>query len=270
MAALQTLIAAKANITGGAFEALSGQGGDTLQIASAGTGPVNLIDVWGISSDAAYEFDIRSSLLHDNVRGYRVAGTPLAPGAVTANGCQILMPWSQKMALTPGDTLTVEVNGTAADDAVLALNVLYSQLQTAQARLITPAELEARRVTLLGIKVAPTASGTPGAYGTARAVNADDDRLRANTDYAILGLTSTIPFVSAQIQGYDFGNMRLGCPGLPAPQITSEWFALISARENVPLIPVFNSNNKGSTTVTVIDGEASTAPVIDLVLAQLR
>src|SRR5436190_2406916 len=241
MAALQTVIMAKANITGGAFEALSGQSGDTASIASAGTGPINLIDAWGISSDAAYEFDIRSTLLHDNVRGYRVAGTPVAPGAVTANGCQILFPWSQKLALVAGDTLTVEVNGTAADDAVLALNVLYSQLQPAQARFISPSELETRRVTLLGIKVAPTASGTAGAYGTARAFNADDDRLRANTDYAILGLTTTIPFVSAQIQGYDFGNFRIGCPAFPYPHVTSEWFPLISQRENLPLIPVFNS-----------------------------
>src|SRR5438067_4894845 len=269
MAALQTVIMAKANITGGAFEALSGQSGDTASVASAGVSPIQLIDVWGISSDAAFEFDIRSTLLHDNTRGIRLAGTPLAPGAVTANGCQILWPWNLAQKLTPGDTLTVEVNGTNADDAVLALNILYSQLSVASARFIDVNTLRSRMVNLLGIKVAPTASGTAGAYGTARAFNADDDRLRANTDYAILGLTTTIPFVSAQLQGYDFGNFRIGIPGYPYPERTSPWFVELSLREGLPLVPVFNSNNKASTTVTVIDGEASTAPVIDFVLAQL-
>src|ERR671937_327107 len=101
MAALQTIIGAKANITGGAFEALTGQGGDTFSVASAGTGPVNLIDVWGIASSHAFEFDIRSSLLHDPTRGIRFAGTPLAPGVDTANGAQLLMPWDMSQPLTP-------------------------------------------------------------------------------------------------------------------------------------------------------------------------
>lgn len=270
MAALQTIIAAKAGITGGAFEALSGQGGDTLSIASAGTGPISLVDIWGIASSNAFEFDVRSSLLHDNVRGLRMAGTPLAPGVDTANGAFILMPWNTRQSLVAGDTLIAEVNGTAGNDAVLALNVLYNQLQPANARFISPAELNTRMVNLLGIKVAPTASATKGAYGTARAFNADDDRLRANTDYAILGLTTTIPFVSAQLQGYDFGNFRIGVPGFPLPHLTGQWFVELSERENLPLVPVFNSNNKASTTVTVIDAEASTAPVIDFWLAQLR
>src|SRR5919204_2661927 len=99
MAALQTIIAASAGITGGAFEALTGQGGDTLGIASAGTGPINLVDVWGADDTSAFEFDIRSSLLHDNVRGIRMAGKPPAPGAVTAHGPALLPPLGLKQPL---------------------------------------------------------------------------------------------------------------------------------------------------------------------------
>jgi hypothetical protein len=272
MAALQTIIAQKANITGSAFasDPLAGAGTDSLVVAAFQQGRARLIDFWGICSDAKYEVQVRSSRMHDNSHGIRFAGTPVAPGAVTTNGANLLMPDYLSQDLYSGDTLTVEVLGTAADDAVFALNILYDQLQPSNVQFIDLPTLKSRMVNLVGIEVAPTASGTPGAYGTARAFNADDDRLKADVSYAILGLTTDVPFVAAQIQGYDFGNFRIGIPGVPKPEVTGQWFIDLSVREGIPLIPVLNANNRGSTTVTVIDAEASTAPKIDFLLAELR
>jgi hypothetical protein len=270
MAILQTVIAAKANITGGAFEALAGQGGDTLTVAYFTQGNAWLIDAYGINSANAFEFDIRSPRLHDPTRGIRIAGTPVAPGAAGANGCYLLTPWSFRQQLYPGDTLTVEVNATATNNAVLALNILYDSLQPTNVNFLSPAQVRSQIANLVSFRVNPTASGTAGAYGTARALSADDPRMIAGKKYALLGMETSIPIVSAQVQGPDTGNYRIGIPGFPNPQIGAEWLVQLSERENLPFIPVIDALNAGNTTVTVIDAAASTAPVLDLWFAELR
>lgn len=269
-AALQVLTASKANITGGAFEALSAAGGDSLSIFSFPSGSrAWLLTAWAIDSDSAAEFDIRSPRLHDNVRGIRMATTPLSPGAVTANGAQILLPRYVKQPLYSADTLIEEVNGTAADDAILSQLIYYENLPGIDADLVTWQEIEARIVNIVGIKVAPTANATPGTFGATVALNSSDDRLQADLSYALLGYTTTVPFTTVRIKGPNTGNLGVGGPGMVDGYITSNWFVNLSRDFGMPLIPVIAANNRGTTNIDIVDGEASTAPVIDLILAEL-
>lgn len=124
-------------------------------------------------------------------------------------------------------------------------------------------------MTLLGIKVAPTASGTPGAYGTARAFNADDDRLHANTWYALLGWSVQIAVTTVSLIGPDWGGQRIGGPGGVLNEASNTWFLDQSQKWNRPLIPCFNSNNKGNILVAVADVTANTSPKIDFSLVEL-
>lgn len=269
-AALHCLTASKANITGGAFESLSAAGGDSLSIFSFPSGSsAYLLTAWAIDSDSAAEFDIRSPRLHDNVRGIRVATTPLAPGAVATNGAQILLPRYVRQPLYSADTLIEEVNGTAGDDAVLSQLIYYENLPGIDADLVSWQEIQARIVNIVGIKVAPTASATPGTFGATVALNASDDRLQADLSYALLGYTTTIPFATLRVKGPNTGNLGVGGPGMIDGFITANWFVNLSRDFNMPLIPVIAANNRGTTNIDIVDGEASTAPTIDLIFAEL-
>lgn len=269
-AALQTVTASKAAITGGSFESLSAAGGDSLTVfAFDSPASAWLLSAWGISSDAKYEFDIRSPRLHDNVRGIRLAGSPLFPGAVTANGCSILLPRYAKQPLYSADPLIAEVNGTAADDAVLSWAVYYENLRGIQANLVTWEEIQARIVNYVGIKVAPTASATPGTFGATVALNSTETRLQADISYALLGATADTPFVTCRVKGPDTGNLGIGIPMGGFSEISCQWFIELAKAHNMPLIPVIQANNQGSTNIDIVDGEASTAPVVDLVFAEL-
>lgn len=268
-AALHMLTSGKANITGGAFESLSALGGDSLSLFAFPSGSrAWLLTAWGIDSDSKADFDIRSPRLHDNVRGIRMSNTPLAPGAVTANGAQIMLPRYAKQPLYSSDTLVEEVNGTAADDAILSQLIYYENLPGVSANLVTWAEIEARVVNIVGIRVSPT-SGAVVAFGTAVALNSTDDRLQADIDYALLGYTVDTPITTIGIKGPNTGNIRLGGPGMVDGLITSNWFVQLSRDTGLPCIPVINANNRATTFIDTCDGEGATAAGINLIFAEL-
>jgi len=268
-AALHMLSSGKANITGGAFESLSALGGDSLSLFAFPTGSrAWLLTQWAIDSDSKCEFDTRSPRLHDNVRGIRVATTPLAPGAVTTNGAQITLPRFVKQPLYSSDTLIQEVNGTAVDDVILSQLIYYENLPGVSANLVTWQEIESRIVNIVGIRVVPT-SGAVVAFGSTVALNSTDDRLQADVDYALLGYTADTPFTTFGLKGPDTGNLRVGGPGMIDGFITSNWFVNLSRDQNLPLIPVINANNRGTTVIDCCDGEGATAPGIDLIFAEL-
>src|SRR5262252_3547088 len=125
-AALHVLTSAKANITGGAFEALSPIGGDSLSLFAFPSGSrAWLLTQWAYNSANKSEFDTRSPRLHDNVRGIRVATTPLAPGVAAANGAQLVLPRWCKQPLYSSDTLIQEVNATATNNTELSSLIYY-------------------------------------------------------------------------------------------------------------------------------------------------
>lgn len=267
---LDDITAFSTSITGGAFEALAAQAGESLAIRWLGQNTqVELLEAWGATSANKADFSIRSPLLHDNTRGIRFAHqfNPTLSGS-DGNPQLYLAPY-WKQAYEPTDTLIVEVNGTASNGVLFSQLVKYSSPEISGARLITAAEVEARRRNLVGIRVSPAASATVAVYGTAEAINTDDDRLKANTDYALIGLTTDLPFTTLQIFGPDTANFPIPIPGHWDTKITAGWFYEMSARWNEPLIPVFNSNNKGVTFTKICDVVTAVAPLISLQFVEL-
>ena len=106
-------------------------------------------------------------------------------------------------------------------------------------------------------------------WGTAEAINADDDRLKANTDYALMGLTTDLPFTALKVVGPDTANLGVPIPGYRDENVSSGWFFDQSRRLNLPLIPVINSNNKGVTNVSAADVGGGTAPLVSLLFVEL-
>jgi len=267
---LDSILGFKDNITGGAFEALAAADGDTFGIRDYGDGTqVTLLELWGANNVTKCDFSIRSPLLHDNTRGIRVAHmfNPTQSGADGNPNIYLPGDYTQKYFRT--DTLTVEVNGTAADDVTLAQLLLYEGAQTPQAQMLSYQEVESLRVNTVGIRVSPAPAAATSTYGVAEAINADDDRLKANKRYAVLGLTTDLPFTCLALNGPDTANFRVVIPGYRDENITSGWFMDIAKRLNKPCVPIIHSNNRANTLVRLADVGGGTAPLVSLLLAEL-
>lgn len=267
--AVQLVNAFKQAITGGAFEALAAGTGDSFTIANYREGTRATIDeIWGGTKTSVAQFDIRSPRMHDNTRGLRLTQqfNPTLSGA--DGNPQILFPYVARQPVYKSDTLIVEVNGTAADNANLGYLVSYEDLPGSAARLATWQEIEPRIQNYVGILVNATA-GAAGDWGTTRAFNADDDRLISDTDYAILGYAVQAPLTGIAIVGPDTGNYRIGGPGYWDESTTYMWFVRLSFTYGEPYIPIISSNNKAVTAVQAFDANGATASQSQWLLAEL-
>ena len=266
---IDDITAFKNSLAGGSFEALAAATGESLSLRWLGANTTcEQIAVWGADSATKCQFSIRSPLLHDNVRGIRYGFMANPTLSATSGKPQFFSSpyWTQKFE--PTDTLIIEANGTAADRCVLSQSLIYDSPDIQGARLISQQEVEARINNLVGILVSPTAAAT-GDFGATVALNSSDDRLKANVDYALLGATSDLMYTTAVIFGPDTANFNVSWPGSWQEDIQAGWFYELSRNLTRPLIPVFNSNNKGVTFIKIADAGGAVAPNIVLQFAEL-
>jgi hypothetical protein len=116
--------------------------------------------------------------------------------------------------LYPQDVLTGELSGSAVagDIESVVLSIYYPDLPGTNARLQTWDFVKSKMRNLVGQRIAMTIGSTAG-YNGARAINADTDLLKANTDYALLGATSDVETAAITVKGADTGNLRVAVPG---------------------------------------------------------
>jgi len=266
-AALQTVTFFKQNLTGGAFEALAAASGDSATFFNV---PQNsnayLAEIWAVDSASACELSLTASRFHDQTFGIRAAvpsGAVLAPTTRPS----LISPAGFDQPIFPSDVLTVNANGTAADNVNVTIMLYYPDLPEIAGRFATSQYVRGAMKNLVGVRVSPTSGA--GTYGATVALNSVTNLLHANTDYAVLGFTSQTPIASLVLQGIDTGNMRVGGPVLSAPEHDAYLFADLSDKYNVPLIPVINSNNAGAITIAAAH-TAAAAKVVDVLLAELR
>ena len=274
--ALVCTTASKANTTGGTFaDNLTANGTDSLNVPYFANGVAKIVDMWAIDSDSVAELEVLSTKpesTHDQSHGVRFSIPAIAPGgAATVAGHNLLGGYGS-IRVFPSDTLTHTVTTTAGDDFVLSYNTLFDDLPgvTGTSAFATPSTVEALHKSTVGIRVSAVASGTAGAYGTARAFNADDDRLHGLTWYALLGWTVQTQITTVTLTGPDWGGQRIGGPAGVLTLDNSAWFYDQAVKYgNSPLIPCFNSSNKANINVQTADGEASTSAQIDFLLYEL-
>lgn len=266
-AALQTVTFFKQNLTGGAFEALAPATGDSATFFNVpqGSGPY-MAEIWGVDDAHACELSLTASRFHDQTFGIRLAvpsGAVLAPTTRPS----LLSPAGFDQPIFPSDVLSIQANGTAADNVNVTLQMYYPDLPGIAGRYTSPAFVRGNMKNLVGVRVSPTSGA--GTYGATVALNSVTNLLHANTDYAVLGFTSQTAIASLVIAGVDTGNLRVGGPVLAAPEHDAYLFADLSDKYNTPLIPVINSNNAGAITVAAAH-TAAAAKVVDILLAELR
>jgi hypothetical protein len=221
-----------------------------------------LLQAWA-DNQAAGTLRIRSPRLHDNVQGLRLD--------IVAGVVQPLLPWGYPQRLVPQDTLTLEITGSAVagDLEQAAFLVYYQDLPGVSARFIDTPTLRSRMVNLFTVENTIT-PGTTGGFTGEEAIKAEFDLFKANTDYALVGYLVDTECCAVRWRGADTGNLGVGGPGEPDLRfLTKDWFAHLSDRYGVPLIPVFNSANKEGILVDIVQDEDAAAVTVTSIFAEL-
>lgn len=264
-----------ASASGGTFaDSLTPNTPDSSAVANFATGGARWLEAWGINSAHIAELEViytRPESTHDQQHGWRSSIMAAAFNAVGHVGETNLLAGRRTLNIYKSDVPQLLVTSTASDVVVLSWVEEYDDLPGAAACFVTPATVAAMHKSTVGIRVAAVANtSTAGQYGTARAFNADDPRLHANTWYAILGANVETPVTTLSLIGPDFGGQRIGMPAGSIEIRSSSWFLDQSEKWGKGLIPVFNSNNAQSTIVQVVDTATSTSPLIDFQLVELN
>jgi hypothetical protein len=243
--------------------ALTMSTGDSLQIKNAPPDRVaRLLSAWADNQTAGI-LRIRSPKLHDNVQGIRVK--------VTASDVVPVLPMGFAQKLYPQDILSVDLSGSATggDIETAALLLFYEDLLGQAARFIAADELLRRGQHLVAVENT-LALGTAGGWSGSEAINVEYDLWKANTDYALVGYVTDTECAAIAWKGPDTGNLRVGGPGNETLRhVTAEWFLRLSRMYGMPLIPVFNSANKGATSIDGAQDENGTDALVQSIFVEL-
>ena len=265
--------ASKANTTGGTFaDTLTANSGDSLSVANFVGGSARIFKMWGIDSDSIAELaltDTRTDSIHDPQYGIRANIPSLIPGGAASVGSHYLLSEGATVPVYSGDTLTMTVTTTAADDVLVSWLTQYTDLPGVQGQFARWEQVQALRDTTIGVRCAPVASGTPGLYGSARAINADDARWTGGKYYAILGWTVQTVCTTIAFSGQAWGNNKIGGPSGALTTDTTMYFVDLYKETGIPCIPVFNGFDASNVFLYAADGEASTSPKVDVFAYEL-
>lgn len=245
--------------TGAAAAALTG---DSLTVKNANrTKKVQIISAWGTRQVAGFMQLIFPSG-HDTTRGFR-CGLPVGAGSLS-------LPLGEQIEVQPQETLAVTIAGSnvAGDIEQDSFLVMYEDMPGIDARLITYSELNRKgdKRTTIESSIASVATG----QYSEELINSDSDLLLANRDYAVVGMQTRTAAHALTLRGPDLGNVRVGCPGNLRPELTSQWFALMSKVTGIAAIPVINSGNKGSTFIGFSADENAATTLVTLQLVLLK
>lgn len=221
------------------------------------TSTAELTDMWFKGGHAGM-IRVRSPKFTDNVQGIRA-------NVATGLNAFLLDP-DAGQELTAQDTLTVELNGTAADVDFAAIQTYYDNLSGAQPVLQMPANIYGSMLYEASWVVAITTSATAGAVNST-VITTTYDVSRANSWYACLGYITDTSIGAVGITGADLSNLNIMGPGDIVPFHTRRYFTDLSLKLGKPCIPCFNSANKGNTNIVAADNGASTTANITLLVA---
>jgi hypothetical protein len=265
--------ASKASTTGGTFaDTLTANSGDSLAIPNFVNGGARILKMWGIDSTSVAELALtysRVDTVHDPQFGIRFNIPSLFPGGAGKPAAHTLIKEPMAIPVFSGDTGVMTVTTTAGDGILVSWLTEYDDLPGTAGSFASWEQVLALRETTIGLRCAPVASGTVGAYGTQRALNADDTRLTGGKYYAILGWTVQTPVCTVALQATNWGNNRIGLPQGSLDLRTDMGFVELSQALRKPLIPIINGYDAGNVLLSVADDAASTSPKVDVLMYQL-
>ena len=257
------LIGGQVTAPGATLTALTMFNGNSATVRNADLSSfVGLIDTFA-RNQAAGIMRIRSPKLHDNVQGLRFRIAAADPSPLFDDGVV--------QRLTPQDTLTLELSGSAVGGQIEQAFYLiyYKDLPGTSAKFLTWADVAARTMNSWTTEIAIT-PGVLGGFSGQVPINASFDNFKANTEYALVGYRVDAACGAVRFTGPDFGNLGIGGPGMSTKnEWTNGWFKDMSVNLGIPLIPVFNAANKFGTLVDVASNQAGGAVNVTAILHEL-
>lgn len=267
---LELVLGFNGDLTSSVFEPLTPGNNQTFNIRNFTSGKAYLEEVWGEDNTSAYTLSIKSPKMHDNVYGILMQGSPLDYAAAVSLNPQTLLPGDLVQEVYATDNLSVTVEGTTSDKFAASFLIRYEDISGIAARLYMPSIIMGAAANLVGVRVEAETSGTAGQWGTSALFNSGLYKLKANTDYAVLGFTCSQPVVAVGLTGTDFGNLTLGGPGFFDQRWGGTYFVDLSERYGTAHVPVFNSNNAENINVAVADVATSTEVNVSFLCVQLN
>lgn len=246
---------------GAALTAVTVNTGDFLQVPNfSRSAPAYLENCWAHEGTPGV-LRIRSPKLHDNVQGLRIT--------VPESLAKPLLPDEADQPVVALDTLTVELSGGGAETDVAVLQLWLGDMDGAAQNVATWDQIKPRIKNLLTNEVDCTAPGTIGNWSAGNALNATNDQLHADGQYAVLGYTVSAACAAIAIVGPDTSQLKLGGPGAVDSRTTRDWFVKQSLWSGRPHIPVIKAPNKGATLVQTLSASAPAAINVGLIMAEL-
>ena len=255
------LLTASATASATTGTAATAVGTDSLTIKN-GRGGIDIVAAWQTNQAAGFGQLIFPSG-HDTTRGWR-AGVGIGVNVG-------LLSLRQEIAVQPQETLavTLAAAATAGDVDLFSMLVRYKDFPGINARLLTEEQVLSKTDKLTTVENSLASTAGPS-YGTPENINTDSDLLLANRDYALLGLTCRTAVHGIYVSAPDFGNVRVGAPGMLRYDLGSQWFMMQSRLHTSPMVPVFNSGNKANIAIGVCTDENAGTFVVTAHLALLK
>jgi len=203
---------------------------------------------------------VTSPMFHDNVRGIELT-TEASPSV-------FMLPRETGQPLYANDTLAVYGAAAANTATAITLHAYYSDLPGVSARLHSWGDVSGLIKSIKPLEVDFTTAAASNTW-VDQGITTTEDLLKANTDYAVLGVMTDVAVCALGIKGPDTGNLRVCAPGPNGTTDTSDFFVRMSQLMGLPMIPVFNSANKNATYLSAASGVLATAVKGQLILAEL-
>lgn len=245
--------------TGAAATAFTG---DSLTIENNSPGGrVAIVGLWAFNQVEGFH-QVAFPSGHDTTRGFRYV--------VEANAITTRNIMGVPLRVMPQELLSITIAGSnTAGDVECGFALLhYSNLPGVDARHIGWDELLRRGEDQTTIQASITA--TAAGWSGSELITADSDLLKANTDYAVVGISTSTPCGAIALRGPDTGNVRTGVPGDALnSEIAAGFFGMLARAYNKPLIPIINSGNRANTFLDVGTNENAGATVVSAYLVEL-
>jgi hypothetical protein len=255
------IVSGRAVNPGAAFTALTPSSGASFAVRSADMASGVMLDAMWAKGGTAGAFRIRSPRLHDNVQGIKYNYLINAP--------RDWLYGYQQQPLEPQDVLIPEITGGAAETDTGYFGIYYNNLPGIDARLSDWPSVSPRIRNILTVQVAVAGAATLGDWSAGTALNATQDLLKANVDYALLGYTTDTQVGALAVPGADTGHLKVGGPGTTEAIETWAYFVEQSQLSGRPYIPVINAANKQNTLVFQQDNLAGATVNAFLSMAEL-
>lgn len=241
--------------------ALAAAPGDSLAIRNFAAGQYAQLEALIYSAGGGQRVRLTSPNLHDNQ-----TGITFEPAEVPA---QFLVAAPFSVNLQANDTLVAQGGIAAAGTIAGALQIYYSQLPGIQARLHMWGDISGNIRNYKTVEVDLNAIAV-GAW-TDTLITTTENQLHANRDYAVLGYQCSAAIDVVGVKGSATGNLRVCGPGASSTLDITEYFVYMSEQNNLPYIPVFNSDDRGAFYVSAFNhaAVAGAADHVYLVLAEL-